>query len=160
MTREEHLKASCTASPARDVAGVAGVQLPPAEIRLPPGVAVPAWITLALDSRGLAGPEVDIRCGAAEPDVDLWECGLLVPTRKQVELLARLTEYPLSFFFVPFIPGPVHGMTGMVICYRRKVNGTRCHHVVPDVIDERGVLHYEGKPRQPPKGWNGTLPLF
>lgn len=51
----------------------------------------PHLITMALDARGLHGPQVDIECGAAEPDVDLWEAGKLYPTWKQLLLLAELT---------------------------------------------------------------------
>jgi hypothetical protein len=51
----------------------------------------PYRITAALDARGLHGPEVDVACGAAEPDVDLWEAGKLYPTWEQVVLLAKLT---------------------------------------------------------------------
>jgi len=50
----------------------------------------PSRITLALDAAGLWGPEVDRACGVEEPTVDLWESGELVPTREQVEALAKL----------------------------------------------------------------------
>lgn len=50
----------------------------------------PCRITLALNARGLYGPQVDEACGAAEPDVDLWEAGKLYPTWEQVLLLAKL----------------------------------------------------------------------
>lgn len=50
----------------------------------------PWRITAALDAKGLWGPEVDIACGAAEPDVDLWEAGVLYPTWEQVQALAKL----------------------------------------------------------------------
>lgn len=62
---------------------------------------VPARITIALDLRGLYGPEVDTACDAAEPDVDRWEAGELYPTWRQVELLAALTDFPVHFFFLP-----------------------------------------------------------
>lgn len=62
---------------------------------------VPARITLALDMQGLYGPEVDAACDAAEPDVDRWEAGELYPTWQQVELLAKLTDFPVHFFFMP-----------------------------------------------------------
>lgn len=65
------------------------------------GLLVPARITTALDLRGLAGPGVDAACDAAEPDVDRWEAGELYPTWNQLRLLARLTELPLRFFFLP-----------------------------------------------------------
>jgi hypothetical protein len=51
----------------------------------------PYRITMALNARGLYGPDVDVECGASEPDVDLWEAGKLYPTWEQVLLLAKLT---------------------------------------------------------------------
>jgi|SRR5579859_4491868 len=54
------------------------------------GELCPHLITQALDARGLHGPEVDLACGAQEPDVDLWEAGKLYPTWAQLCLLAEL----------------------------------------------------------------------
>ena len=64
---------------------------------------------MALDLRGLEGPEVDIACGVVEPAVDMWEAGTLVPTREQVAALAVLTDFPVTFFYQPADPplGPV-----------------------------------------------------
>lgn len=62
------------------------------------GEVVPARITIALDSHGLDGPEVDEQCGAHEPDVDMWEAGLLYPTWDQLRLLAELTGCTPGFF--------------------------------------------------------------
>lgn len=62
------------------------------------GLLRPHRITLALDLRSLEGPEVDIACGAKEPDVDRWEAGELYPTWEQLCLLAQLTGQPLAFF--------------------------------------------------------------
>lgn len=50
----------------------------------------PHRITVLLNAHGLYGPEVDEACGAAEPDVDLWEAGKLYPTWEQTKLLAKL----------------------------------------------------------------------
>ncbi len=105
--------------------------------------AVPARITMALDLREMYGPEVDLAVGTFEGnlagDVDGWEAGLAVPSEEQVSLLAALTRFPAAWFYKPIPPGP---LTGPVwICYRRKVNGARCHYVQPDWVDERGVLH-------------------
>lgn len=61
----------------------------------------PERITLALDSRGLDGPEVDEACDAVEPAVDRWETGDDVPTFDQLRALAALTGYPLEFFYLP-----------------------------------------------------------
>jgi len=63
------------------------------------GLLVPAQITFALDLAGLHGPDVDIACGANEPDVDLWEAGKLYPTWEQTQALAALTEQPIRRFF-------------------------------------------------------------
>lgn len=62
------------------------------------GEVVPAAITIALDAAGLEGPEVDVACGAQEPDVDRWEAGELYPTWDQLCLLADLTGCPPHFF--------------------------------------------------------------
>jgi|GEM_PF-985350 len=118
------------------------------------GKVVPARITIALDVRGLYGPEVDEACDAAEPDVDLWECGLAVPTARQVELLAELTGFLPAWFYRPLPVGPLH--EGPVfICTRDGKGGA----VQPPRIDDRGVLHYsEDDPRQPPAGhWQNAL---
>lgn len=77
--------------------------------------AEPSRITAALNLRELYGPEVDRACGVAEPAVDLWESGDLVPTDEQVEALARLTAFPVEFFYGPPLPD-VRGW----ICYNRR----------------------------------------
>lgn len=62
------------------------------------GMVKPYLITMALDAKGLEGPEVDVACGASEPDVDLWEAGELYPTWEQLQLLAALTGNTARFF--------------------------------------------------------------
>jgi hypothetical protein len=89
---------------------------------------VPWRITLALDSRGLDGPEVDIACGVVEPAVDQWERGEVVPTREQVEALATLTDYPARWFYLR--GDPPTGVTW--VCSRSGPKGKRCQ-----VIDNR-----------------------
>jgi DNA-binding transcriptional regulator YiaG len=66
----------------------------------------PERITMALDLAELFGPEVDAALGVEEPTVDLWESGELVPTRAQVEALARLTDMGVGWFWLPK-PGPI-----------------------------------------------------
>lgn len=68
-----------------------------------------ARITAALDLRGLYGPEVDRACGVEEPTVDQWEAGELVPTPEQVDALARLTDFPVAYFYMPMkaLTGPM-----------------------------------------------------
>lgn len=117
---------------------------------------VPAWITMALDGEGLDGPEVDIACGAVGPAVDLWECGVEVPSPEQIRLLAKLTGCSVAFFFQPFEPGPI--LPGMFICSTGRPGSQSCLSPAPDVIDEHGVLHYGGEPRRtPPAAVQGTL---
>lgn len=72
----------------------------------------PSRITCALDACGLYGPEVDEACGVAEPAVDLWESGELVPTYEQIERLAALTGYAVRFFYGE----PMPSVEGMFIC--------------------------------------------
>lgn len=131
------------------------------------GRPVPARISIALDSGGHEGPEVDLAVGTHERnpagDVDVWECGLASPTGDQVKLLAELTGFPIPWFYEPFEPGPLLGNTAkIIICYRRKVNGRKCHFVDQSHVDENGVLHYGGEPpRTPPKWWtDGQGALF
>lgn len=58
----------------------------------------PCALTMALDSRGLYGPQVDIACGVQEPAVDQWEAGALYPSWEQLLALAVLTGFPVQFF--------------------------------------------------------------
>lgn len=65
------------------------------------GPPTPERITAALDIEGLYGPEVDRALGGEEPMVDEWETGEQIPTREQIEALARLTGWPVKFFYLP-----------------------------------------------------------
>ena len=124
------------------------------------GQVVPARISIAMNIRELEGAWVDEACGAAEPDVDDWEAGLKTPTPRQVVLMARLTGFPIPWFYKPIAPGPM--LQGPIwMCYSRKVDGARCHLVQPDWVDERGVLHYgEEDETRPPSPAQVALPLF
>ncbi|MGW0485774.1 hypothetical protein [Nonomuraea sp. NPDC003214] len=62
---------------------------------------VPGRITMALDAAGLYGPDVDRALGGEEPMVDEWELGIRVPSPRQLVTLARMTGFPVSFFFKP-----------------------------------------------------------
>ena len=64
----------------------------------------PERITMALDLRELYGPEVDRALGGEEPMVDEWESGARVPTLEQVQALAKLTDFPVKFFYQPAPP--------------------------------------------------------
>jgi transcriptional regulator with XRE-family HTH domain len=72
------------------------------------GAPTPERITVALDICGLYGPEVDEALGGVEPMVDEWETGERIPTAQQVRALARLTGFPVDFFFLP-PPPPLPG---------------------------------------------------
>lgn len=123
------------------------------------GRPVPARITIALDYGGHEGPEVDLAVGTYEQnpagDVDTWECGVAAPTGEQVKLLAALTGFPVPFFYEPIPPGPILGRPAQIIvCYRKKVRGRKCHVVDQHTVDDNGVLHYAGEPaRTPPRWW-------
>jgi hypothetical protein len=54
------------------------------------GNVVPHYLTCAFNSRGLTGPDVDLACGAEEPDVDRWEAGTKYPTWEQILRTAKL----------------------------------------------------------------------
>lgn len=117
------------------------------------GRPVPARITIALDARGLEGPGVDEACGTVEPHVDLWECGLEVPTAEQVRALADLTGFPLVFFYQP-MPAEPYPAGPVWLCGDRDPRGhSTCAHLTPHWVDARGVLHYNGIPRRAPDGW-------
>lgn len=64
----------------------------------------PDRITAALDWRGMFGPEVDEALGVAEPMVDLWESGDIVPTGVEVRRLATLTGFPVHWFYRGPVP--------------------------------------------------------
>jgi hypothetical protein len=65
------------------------------------GEVKPYMITHFLDLKRLDGPEVDLACGAREPDVDLWEAGKLYPTWQQLRLLARICDVSQRFLCTP-----------------------------------------------------------
>jgi transcriptional regulator with XRE-family HTH domain len=87
------------------------------------GGVVPEAITLALDARGLYGPEVDRACLVEEPAVDLWEAGKAYPTWEQLCALAALTGKPPGFFVRD---GPSLDMRSTTLRF----------HVPPREIDE------------------------
>lgn len=111
---------------------------------------VPARITMALDSRGLGGPDVDLACGTWEGnpdgDVDAWEVAEAVPSPVQVAMLAALTRHPVAWFYRPLPPGPLLGGP-VFVCYG---NRRKSAILAPDVVDDRGVLLRGGKPRDKP----------
>lgn len=79
---------------------------------------VPERITWALDqpyAEGaigpLEGPGVDEFCGVAEPTVDLWEAGEVIPSDEELAALAELTGYPVEWFYQPVLD-----MSGAIMC--------------------------------------------
>jgi hypothetical protein len=68
----------------------------------------PERITIALDFRDLYGPEVDQALGGVEPMVDEWESGARMPDLTQIQALAKLTGFPVRFFYQP-PPPPLDG---------------------------------------------------
>jgi hypothetical protein len=105
---------------------------------------------MALDSRGLHGPDVDPACGTwvgnPDGDVEAWENADAVPSPAQLVALAELTRYPIAWFYRPLPAGPLLG--GPVhVCF---TNRRKSVVLAPDVVDERGVLLCEGQPREKP----------
>jgi hypothetical protein len=76
------------------------------------GPPTPERITAALDICGLYGPEVDEALGGQEPMVDEWESGDCVPTKEQIHAIARLTGFPVKFFYLP----PPDRTSPVIIC--------------------------------------------
>lgn len=110
---------------------------------------IAARITQALDAIGAEGPWVDEALGGAEPMVDRWEEGLLVPTRAQVERLALLTQMPVGFFYKPVADWEMQPAR-MFICQmgRRDDNGLT---ILETHIDYAGVQHVKQlTPDRPP----------
>jgi hypothetical protein len=72
----------------------------------------PERITMALNICELYGPEVDQALGGEEPMVDEWESGVRVPDLTQIQALAKLTGFPVRFFYRP----PPPPLTGGWMC--------------------------------------------
>lgn len=102
---------------------------------------VPARITLALDSAGLWGPQVDVDLGGVEPMVDEWEAGIRLPTPAQIDRLARLTGYPAAWFTTPVEDWETRPVRTF-ICERGRRPENRLT-VVESHIDWDGVLWVE-----------------
>jgi transcriptional regulator with XRE-family HTH domain len=98
----------------------------------------PKRITLALDAKGLYGPDVDRACGVEEPAVDQWETGELVPTPEQLVKLAALTGVTVGFFFGD---DPPH-LGRVFICDRSR----RKHGLT--VIEPDGTVSVDPPPRR------------
>lgn len=97
------------------------------------GLVVPYRITLALDSHGLYGPEVDAACEAREPEVDQWEAGERYPTWRQLCALSRLTGNTARFFTFDDAPGPALWETFVVAqAQRRRAPRVRARVPAPD----------------------------
>jgi transcriptional regulator with XRE-family HTH domain len=112
-------------------------------------IPVPARITIALDSIGAEGPQVDIDLGGKEPMVDQWEAGELVPTREQIERLAAYTGMTPEYFYLPAQDWESKP-TRYFICERGRRPENRLT-IVESHIDWDGVLQVcELTPPKPP----------
>jgi hypothetical protein len=63
---------------------------------------------MALDAAGMFGPKVDGQLGGAEPMVDQWESGELVPSPHQIRLLSTLTGMAPEWFYLDDPPQAGH----------------------------------------------------
>lgn len=68
------------------------------------GKVIPYRITALLNLNMLYGPKVDEACGVAEPQVDMWEDGVLYPTWEQLQLLADLCGVSPRAFMIESTP--------------------------------------------------------
>ena len=86
----------------------------------------PHRISRALDMAGLYGPEADAQLGVAEPALDLWEAGALVPTAEQLAALAVRADVGVEWFYSD---DPLPEVRVGTICFRTKKaagGGSKC----------------------------------
>lgn len=95
------------------------------------GLIVPRQISTALDLVGAEGPDVDVACGAVEPEVDRWEAAELYPTWEQFVLLARYTGFAMQWF-----GHDAPDIEGGIMCIRSG-KGRGCHPIPKDVRPRR-----------------------
>lgn len=75
---------------------------------------------------GLYGPDADAQLGVAEPALDLWESGALVPTDEQVADLAQRAGVLVEWFYSD---DPLPAVQVGVACFRTREaagGGSRC----------------------------------
>jgi hypothetical protein len=121
------------------------------------GTPVPGRITLALNAIGAEGPWVDEALGGAEPMVDQWERGELLPTDGQLEALAEMTGQRPEWFCRPLdeLSDPVR----MFICDRSR-RGENGLTIIESHVDWSGVLHVRQlTPDRPPKRVRKAQPV-
>ncbi|MER5649698.1 hypothetical protein [Streptosporangium sp. NPDC002524] len=125
---------------------------------------IPWRITTALDARKLYGPEVDRALGGEEPMVDQWESGELVPTPEQIVKLARLTGWPVGFFYRPLV---AHERMTATVCRRTGPRSTRCQRVTlgpPEPVAPVIPIAQQPRPQTPallslrPAYWRCLIP--
>lgn len=127
-------------------------------------VPVPARITLALDMRDLSGDQVDWDLGVWESPadewipgtaVDRWEVGALVHTRAQVERLALLTAFLVTWFYRPV----EHLPSRMLLCDRSK--RARALTILTGSVNADGVLQRSSMVRldRRPRSCRGVHPV-
>lgn len=113
------------------------------------GKVVPYRITVALDSLGLFGPEVDEACGVEEPAVDKWESGSLYPTWDQLRALAKLCGVTERFFMLT--PGGDLPLRTSMRFHR--VGGQRTDYLEPPPVRCFTLAAVEAQTRDaPPNG--------
>lgn len=79
-----------------------------------PGRLFQPWaLTVVLDRQDLYDPELSAELGVPVGEVDRWEEGTTIPTIEEAKALARLTGYPLRWFYRP---GPPPVLEGAFIC--------------------------------------------
>jgi transcriptional regulator with XRE-family HTH domain len=77
-----------------------------------PGRLFQPWaLTTALDLEDLWDPELSAAVGCVIGEIDRWEEGTTAPTVEQAKALARITGFPLRWFYQP---GPPPEMTATI----------------------------------------------
>ena len=79
-----------------------------------PGRLFQPWtLTTALDLEDLWDPELSAAVGCAIGEIDRWEEGITIPTTEQAKALARVTGFPLQWFYRS---GPPPEMAAFFMC--------------------------------------------
>lgn len=89
------------------------------------GLPRPHRISRALDMAGLFGPDADAQLGVAEPALDLWESGALVPTEEQLAGLAHRAGVAVEWFYSDE-PLPEQHLGWACFRTRKAAGGDRC----------------------------------
>lgn len=113
------------------------------------GQVCPNRITMALDMRQLYGPEVDLACKAAEPEVDQWEAGERYPSWEQLRALAELTGFTPRWFTINTeAPIPVWGTS---LWFHMSKAEQRAHEKAPPPVMRYPRAVLDARPPSPPE---------